>query len=367
VVLKQLHCAILEMIELISKDNDLKSDGAAILATVDENGNSLVKANFLYPEQIDIEARKEEQNKLKTKKKKKEKIKPSKVAQKFENGMALTGFLVALALIGFWCYIKYGPKEENFQPLIVTIELGEKLPVRTSSYVKPGKGEIDELLYVLDTSNIKIEEAGEYEFTVTYKGITKTGKVIIKDSTEPLLEVRTVFVVEGGTYNASSFVESCVDWSGCNYSFQDSDTERKYTTPGSYVVYVVATDAFQNSVTKKANLVIEAFGNVKTYTKYSGFMYDAGYEVEEKYELHFDDGIDYAVLLNGVHTTVLKYQDELKYEEAKKQYYGEVNYTCIDNELTIKKVESVDYIGSNYSRKDDIDYYLTKEGYQEVG
>jgi stage V sporulation protein D (sporulation-specific penicillin-binding protein) len=32
-----------EEIELISKDNDLKSDGAAILATVDENGNSYLR------------------------------------------------------------------------------------------------------------------------------------------------------------------------------------------------------------------------------------------------------------------------------------------------------------------------------------
>lgn len=356
-----------EEIELVSKDNTLKSDGSVTIANIDENGSAIVKANFLYPEQIDIEARKEEQERLKTKKKKKEKIKPSKVAQKFQNGMALTSLLVTIALAAFWYYVKFGPTEADFQPLPVEIELGEKLPLRTSSYVKPGKGEIDELLYVLDTSNVKLEEAGEYDFTVTYKGISKTGKIIIKDTTDPLLEVRTVFIVEGGTYDASSFVESCVDWSGCNYSFQDSDTEKKYTTPGSYVVHVVATDAYQNSITRKADLIIEARGNVKNYVKYSGFLYDAGYEVEEKYELHFDDGIDYAVLLNGIHTTVFKYQDELKYEEAKKQYYGEVNYTCIDNELTIKKVESVDYVGSNYSKKTDVDNYLAKSGYQEVG
>lgn len=356
-----------EEIELISKDNNLKTDGSVTLANIDENGSAIVKANFLYPDQIDIEQRKEEQIKLKTKKKKKEKIKPSKVAQKFQNGMALSSLLVIIALICFWCYVKYSPTEEDFQPLLVEIELGEKLPIRTSSYVKPGKGEIDELLYALDTSNVKLEEAGEYDFTVTYKGISKTGKVIIKDTTKPHLEIRTVFIVEGGTYDASSFVENCVDWSGCNYSFQDSNTEKKYTTPGSYVVYVVATDAYQNSATKKANLIIEARGNVKTYVKYSGYLHDAGYEVEEKYELHFDDGIDYAVLLNGVHTTIFKYQDELKYEEAKKQYYGEVNYTCIDNEQTIKKVESVDYIGSNYSKKEDINNYLLREGYSEVG
>ena len=354
-------------IELISKDNDLKSDGSAVIATIDDNGEATIRANLSYPEQIDIEARKEEKIKLKTKKKKKEKIKPSKVAQKFQNSMALFSLIVIIALGSFWYYITHAPTEKDFKPLTVEIELGEKLPIRTSSYVEPGKGEIDELLYALDTSNVKLEEAGEYEFTVTYKGITKTGKIIIKDTTKPLLEVRPVYVVEGGTYNAASFVESCIDWSGCNYSFQNSETEQKYTTPGSYVVYVVATDAYQNSVTKQASLIIEARGNVKKYYKNSGFLYDAGYEVEESYELHFYDYADYSILLNGTYTTLFKYQDEVKYEEARKQYYGEVNYTCLDSELTIKRVESVTVIGSNYSKKTDIENYLNREGFQEIG
>lgn len=354
-------------IELISKDNNLKSDGSMIIANINENGDAIVKANFAYPEQIDIESRKEELAKLKTKKKKKEKIKPSKVAQKFQNNMALASLMVIIALAGFWYYVTHAPTEADFVPLTVEIELGEKLPIRTSSYVEPGKGEIDELLYALDISNVKLEEAGEYEFTVTYKGISKTGKIIIKDTTKPLLEVREVYVVEGGTYNASSFVESCVDWSGCNYSFQDSETEKKYTEPGSYVVYVVATDAYKNSVTKQASLIIEARGNVKTYTKNSGFLYDAGYEVEETYELHYYDYADYSTLLNGTHTTIFKYQDEVKYEAARAQYYGEVNYICLDSELTIKKVESVYVIGSNYSKKQDIENYFNREGFQEIG
>lgn len=354
-------------IELVSKDNNLKSDGAIIIANIDENGDAIVKANFAYPEQIDVNSRKEEIEKLKNRKKKKQKAKPSKTAQKFQNGMALASLLVIIALAGFWYYVKNAPTEQDFLPLTVEIELGEKLPIRTSSYVKPGKGEIDELLYALDTSKVKIEEAGEYEFTVTYKGISKVGKVIIKDTTEPLLEVREVFIVEGSSYNAGSFVEKCIDWSGCNYSFQDSDTERKYTTPGSYVVRVVATDAYQNSVTKKANLIIEARGNVKTYIKNSGFLYDAGYEVEEKYELHYDEYGGNYTLINGTHITEFKYQDELKYEEARAQYYGEFSYTCLDSELIIQKRESVDYIGSNYSKKEDIDNYLRREGFQEIG
>ncbi len=353
-------------IELVSKDNTLKSDGSTIIANIDENGEAIVKANFAYPEQIDVEARKEEIERMKNRRKKKEKAKPTKAAQKFQNSMALVSLIVIIGLIGFWYYEKNAPTEKDFQTLPVTIELGGKLPVRTSSYVKPGVGEIDELLYSVDTSKVVLEEAGEYEFTVTYQGISKTGIITIKDTTKPTLEVREVFVVEGGTYNAGSFVETCFDLTGCNYSFQDSDTEKKYTAPGSYVVYVVATDAYQNSVTKKASLIIEAKGNVKKYTKNSGFLYDAGYEAEETYELHFDDYANYSILLNGTHTQTFKYQDELKYEEAKKEYYGEINYTCLDNELTIKKVEAINVVGSNYSKKHDIENYLLKEGFQDV-
>lgn len=355
-------------IELISKDTGLKGDGAITIANIDENGEALVKANFSYPAQIDVEARKEEYQRLKQKKKKREKLKPSKVAQKFQNGMALTSLLVIIFLAGFYYWYKTTPTEEDFQPINITIELGEKLPIRTSSYVKPGKGEIDELLYAIDTSEVILEEAGSYNFTVTYKGISKNGTITIQDTTEPLLEVREVTIVEGTAYNASTFVESCVDWSGCNYSFQDSDTQKKYTTPGSYVIYVVATDAYKNSITKKASLIIEAVGNVKTYIKESGYLYDAGYSIKETYEIHYYEYAGNSVIITGSKfTQVFTYQDAEKYEKARKTYNGEVGYVCNDSEYSITYVESIEKVGNNYSKKTDIELYLFKEGYKEVG
>lgn len=354
-------------INLISRENELKGDGTIAIANIDENGEALIKANFEYPAQIDIEERKEEQQRLKQKKKKKEKIKPSKVAQKFQNGMALASLFVIALLAGFYFWYKNKPTEKDFKTINITMELGEKLPIRTSSYVKPGKGEIDELLYVVDTSNVILEEAGEYEFTVTYKGITKSGTITIQDKTKPSLEVRNVTIVEGASYNASTFVESCIDWSGCNYSFQDSNTEKKYTLPGSYVVYIVATDAFQNSVTKKASLIIEAEGNVKTYVKNSGYLYDAGYSVVETYEIHYYEYNGISVIINGSKLTrVFTYQDSEKYEKDRKTYSGEVGYTCNDSEYSITYVESIEKVGNYYSQKDDIENYLLKEGYKEI-
>lgn len=354
-----------EDIELISKENDLKGDGSIALANIDENGEAILRANFTLPEQIDINLRKEEREKAKVKKIKKEKKKITKGAQRSQNIVSFVA-LILMIFVGIVFYTwKNAPTEKDFIPKHVEIELGEKLPLRTSSYVTPGVGEVDELLYVLDLSNINLEEAGDYEFTVTYKGFTKTGTVSIVDTTKPYLEVREVYVVEGNNYNASSFVERCVDFSGCNYSFQDSDTEKKYTTPGSYVVYVVATDAFQNSVTKPASLIIEAKGNVKTYVKDSGFIYDAGYSMNEKYELHYDDYGTYSILLTGTYTQVFTYVDEFKYEEARKIYNGEINYTCDDSNMTITQIKKVNVVGSNYSTKADIDAYLSREGYTE--
>lgn len=354
-----------EDIELISKENDLKGDGSIAIANIDENGEAILRANFNLPDQIDINSRKEERERAKVKKVKKEKKKITKGGQRSQNIISLVA-LVLIIFVGIVFYDwKTSPTETDFVPKHVEIELGEKLPLRTSSYVTPGVGEVDELLYVLDLSKVDLEDAGDYEFTVTYKGVTKTGTVSIVDTTKPYLEVREVYVVEGNTYSPSSFVERCVDFSGCNYSFQDSDTEKKYTTPGSYVVYVVATDAFQNSVTKQASLIIEAKGNVKTYVKNSGFIYDAGYSMNEKYELHYDDYGSYQLLLTGTYTQVFTYADEFKYEEARKIYNGEINYTCDDSNMTITQIKKVNVVGSNYSTKADIDAYLSREGYTE--
>ena len=138
------------------------------------------------------------------------------------------------------------------------------------------------LLNSLIDNNLLEEGIGEDKFN-----ITKIGKFIVKDETPPTFEVKNVTVVEGGTINPSDFSANCFDFSGCNYSFQDSDTESKTKTAGSYVIYVTATDAYKNTTTKKASLTVEAPGATRKYRKTTPFDFNTGYEVEETYELHF--------------------------------------------------------------------------------
>ncbi len=356
-----------DAMELNSKDTTLKTDGSQILATIEQSGETLLRSNFAYPEQIDIEARREEQIRSKTSRKKKEKKKASKSAQKQQNIMSIAALVIIVFLVAFYFLVYKAPTEKDFTPKTVRIELGDKLPIRVSSFVSPGVGsedDINEMNYTIDKSKIKLEEVGEYEFTVTYMGVTKSGLVIIEDTTKPILEVRNVTVTEGHKFTASSFVEMCRDYSGCNYSFQDSDTEKAYTTPGSYVVYVVATDAYQNSVTKKANLIIEAEGNVKIYQKETDFDFNTGYSTKEEYELHFSEYAGVSTLISGTYIQTFKYEDELKYNEARSTYNGEVNYKCNDHDKTIVHTKIVNVIGSNYSNLDDIHTYLTREGYK---
>jgi hypothetical protein len=352
--------------ELTSKDAILKADGSVILATLVESGEPVLTENFALPEPIDIKARKEEQIKIKNQKKKKEKLPISKVAKRQQNIMSLVALITIIGLVAFYFLVVNAPDDEDFTPLTITIELGDKLPVRTKDYVKPGVGDtVDDLQYIKDTSNVIVEEVGEYEFSITYKGITKNGRVIIQDTTKPKLETREVKIIEGQTYNVSSFVESCRDHSGCNYAFERSEIPNEFTSPGTYVVPIIATDAYGNSVKKSANLIIESKGIVKIFEKEESFDFTTGYSVKDTYELNFAEYADDTYLFSGIQKRVLTYEDEEKYQAARKTYNGEPNYQCIDHEKQIIFTKTVSNVGNNYTKLADILNYFTQEGYVE--
>lgn len=354
-----------EGIELISRDNTLKSDGAVSIGTITVDGDIVPNENAVMPEQIDMEQRKIEQQKNKASKKKKERKKRNKTAQKIQNTTALASLMIMLALGGFFYYLYKRPTDKDFTPLNITVELGDKLPSAMSSYVKPGVGKLtNEMAYARDLSQVDVSKVGVYDFTITYKGIKKTGTITIKDTKAPILEVREVVISENGTFDASSFVQRCSDSSGCNYSFQDETITSKYTSPGSYIVYIVARDAFDNATTKKASLIIEATGNLRSYYKEVPYNNSLGYELYETYDLRFMNAAQDAILLSGNHTVEYRYQSKDRYEKAREQYNGEVNYSCDDAKMIIRFAESnKTSIGSNYSQLRDIESYLNREGF----
>ena len=91
-------------LELISRDDELKGDGAVLLGTINSEGVTNVNNEAVMPEQIDIEQRKIEAQKRKSIGKKKKK-KTSITAQKIQNSTALAALIIIIALAGFGYYI----------------------------------------------------------------------------------------------------------------------------------------------------------------------------------------------------------------------------------------------------------------------
>lgn len=359
-----------EQLQINSKDKDLKTDGAVVLATIKGEETIDLVTDVTLPEQIDIAKRKEEiqknKNKKQNKKEPKKRLKTKE--QKLQNKVSLISLLVIGVIVLAGLYIYKKPTEMGFKVLPIEVELGEKLPASVSTYVKPGIGEtVNEMAYKVDTSGVEVDKIGQYNYSVTYKNKTKMGIINIVDTTAPQLTLRqTVTITEGQTYTPETFVYECVDYSGCNYSFEDSKTTQKIYKPGKYVVYVIATDAYNNKEMKQANLIIEAVGLVKYYLKTAPYDENKGYSTEYRYELHYTEFGQSAIILNGTYREIYSYKDETKYNEARKQYNGELNYTIDDENKIITYEVQANTVGYNYSDITLVHNFLINDGYSEV-
>ena len=350
---------------LESKDKVLKTDGVVTIGTLTEDG-ATTKPGASFPEQIDVELRKRQNQDVLKNKRKTQKNKSYTDEQKKAlntNTLIVIGLIAILA--GLVYYILHRKTEKDFVPLPVTVELGDKLPLRTSSYVKPGIGKtVNELTYVLDKSQVVVDKVGVYDFTITYKGTTKTGKITIQDTTPPDLKVVDLIITEGTAYTSDMFVKECLDWSGCEYSFEDKDTSEKYRTAGEYEVYITATDPYENKTTKKAKLTIEEQGMVKKFFKTIPYNATDGYELRTIYDLHFTGFMDDSILLRGYEIKEYKYQDVTRYNTDVEKYRGIAEWSFDDNTMTITYNSGVINTINRSSRMNQIIDYLIAEGYQ---
>lgn len=353
-------------IVLESKEKELKTDGAVIIGTV-SGEDIIIDDKATFPNQIDIEARKNAKIKaIKTKKKKKIKNEETDEVKKSQNITSIIALIVIIGLGGFAYYFFNHKTPEDFQPLHVYIELGDKMPIRIREYVKPGVGDhVDELEYALDTKDVILDEVGDYPFSVTFRNITKNGTISIQDTTKPDLKVKEVIITEGTAYSAETFVDTCIDLSGCNYSFENPNTVKDYQFAGKYEVRIVAVDAYGNKTTKTASLLIEAQGMVKLYSKEEEYDSEKGYSKKSTYDLHFTNFMEDAILSRGYLTEVYTYQDDSKFKTDSEKLNGEKGYSIDNANKTITyKSDSINVV-NNYSRFGDIISSLEEEGFVE--
>jgi hypothetical protein len=358
-----------ENILLNSKDKELKSDGSVVLGYLKSEDEVILQPEAVIPEPIDIAKRKEEiqKNKHKKQNKKEPKRKLKTKEQILQNKMSLVALAVIAIIVATVMYIYLKPDELDFEALTVKVELGERLPTDIKSYIKPSFGTpLNEMAYTIDKSAVVIDKIGEYQYTVMYKGIMKTGIVQIVDETPPdLTVISKVTIREGQEYAPETFLFECIDRTGCDISFEDKNTTTKYKEPGTYVVFVIATDPYGNKTTKKATLVIESTGMARIYKKIEKYDESKGYSKESTYDLHYSTFANSTIIIRGTYTEVYKYQDDDKYQEARKLYNGELNYTIDDNAKTITYKTDANTVGHNYSDINSVHNYLIQNGYSE--
>ena len=59
--------------------------------------------------------------------------------------------------------------------------------------------------------------------------------------------------------------------------------------------------------------------------------------------------------------------EQLCNNKLQEKLTGEANYSFNDAEMTITQITSTTIVGSNYSKYEDIDPYLKREGFTEIG
>lgn len=358
---------------LESRETVLKSDGAVVLGMYNEStGVASYNENATLPAQIDIEARKKEKINNKNKKKKNSGEDQKKGKNKLSKSQNITALIALLVIVGllyfYFGYYKKLPTKNSFSARTVTVELGTRLPIRIADYINLPKGEtVNEMAYTLDTSKVEIDKVGEYTFTIKKNNITKTGKIIVVDTTPPSLETRQVVILEGEPYTPEQFVVACSDLSGCNYEFKDA-ISASYKDAGTYTLFITVKDAYNNEIVKQVPLIIEAQGMRLYYRKLTGANIEENYQLIEEHELHFveEEIFDDAIILNGTHSRYYEYSNSASYQKAKDENIGRLNYSFDDERQTMIIREPESSVGYNYTRMRDINDYLTSEGFNQT-
>lgn len=192
----------------------------------------------------------------------------------------------------------------------VIVELGSEVSYDIKDYVDNKiKSEDD---YSINLKGVSIKDnkydlPGEYTFKIKYKSITKKGKIVVKDTTPPNVEVEDVKVGINEIVEPDSFIKSCEDYSRpCIVDVKGDQIENLVKKEGTHTVNLVISDQYENKVTKTASIIVKKnysreeelrsdlkidhinedvddFKNV-IYIKYSKALLDEELEDDEEYQ-----------------------------------------------------------------------------------
>lgn len=198
----------------------------------------------------------------------------------------------------------------------VTAEKGESLSVNIDDYATFKNTSSSNC--VLDTTKVDISKTGTYDFTVTCGDKSYTGKVTVKDTKGPEIEVNTKIVSAGTTLTADMLVANANETAAYEYA---SETEANaFTTAGLKAVKVNATDENGNKQTYHIPVIVttsEFSMGIVSKKDVSGDNTSANI-IEKNVILYNNSG----GMFNDTSYTayVIKFNDNNLYKEAIKSY-----------------------------------------------
>lgn len=206
--------------------------------------------------------------------------------------------LLILFIIGvlFGIY-KYISKRDFIKLSSVDVELGTIVSTDIKDYIKSGKYEG----YTLDVSNVHLDDegltdsVGEYSFTVKKNKSVLKGKIYVKDTTAPIVEVAELTVGVDEEFDVEDFLTSCTDLSGqCFVSYKEDKDEDYNKAEGTYDITLKIKDKYNNTTTKTTKLIVKSdfsLADLKATNIEVTSIYPIDNDWDETYTLKFPKGI----------------------------------------------------------------------------
>lgn len=167
--------------------------------------------------------------------------------------------ILFIIVVGIYIYIR-STYTLNVKSKVI-VELGSEVSNNITDYIDNKIA--DEKDYTLNLKGVSISDnkydlVGEYQYKVKYKSITKKGKIVVKDTTPPDVEIEDVKVGIDEKIEPDEFVKSCVDYSRpCNVEVNGTSIEELVQHAGTYTVNLVISDQYNNKVNKTASLEVK--------------------------------------------------------------------------------------------------------------
>ena len=224
----------------------------------------------------------------------------------------------------------------------VVVELGEKLPEDITIFVKNNVENLNDyelsLIKVPLNSEGLTDEVGEFKYSVKFGSQKKQGKIIVKDTKAPIVEVKELTIGINEEFMLDEFITSCDELSKpCKVSLKTKDDKELFGVIGTHEIELKISDRYGNNTMKKVKLNVsdtDSLSNTKEsdmtifktnpeYNDYDGtitFKYEKAVNEET-----LDESEEYSDYLDLVSTDYSEIRDNV-YEQEIITLYNKYGY-----------------------------------------